>query len=83
MSITVIEAGGDWRAVGRAYGEELRDPIRRAVALSADSASRLGGPIAALRERLTPYLTAADTPRAVRRAARNGQSRGARRAATR
>jgi hypothetical protein len=31
VSVTVIHAGGSWREIGQAYGEQLRDAIQRAV----------------------------------------------------
>jgi hypothetical protein len=59
MSVGVVEATGSWRAIGRAYGEELRNGIQRPVAFYDDSVPMLGGTTADLHPQLGPYIEAA------------------------
>ncbi len=77
MSVAVVEASGTWREIGRVYGEELRDGIRRGLAFYADIATKLGGTVAELHERLGPYIAEARTHAPVRLAELDGMAEGA------
>ena len=77
MSVTVVEAAGSWREIGRAYGEQLRDQIQRAVDSYAEIAPRLGGSAAELRKRLAPFAAQAREHAPVRYAELQGMREGA------
>lgn len=77
MSVIVVEATGSWREIGRAYGEELRDAIQRAVAFYEGLVPMLGGTTAELHQQLGPYIEAARVHAPVRFAELEGMAVGA------